>query len=101
MELKQGSKLKKSSKNQGYKTFYGGKYLNQYGVDPSPGGIGHVPPGWDEWNALKGNSKYYNYTLSINGKEEKHGDDYENDYLTDVIGRKAAEFLDNLEGRVC
>ena len=70
-------------------------------MEPSPGGIGHVPPGWDEWNALKGNSKFYNYTLSINGEEEKHGDDYENDYLMDVIGRKAAEFLDNLEGEVC
>lgn len=32
-----------------------------------------------------GNSQYYNYTLSVNGKEEKHSDSYEDDYLTDLI----------------
>ena len=51
------------------------------------------------YNCLQGNSKFYNYSLSINGEEEKHGDDYENDYLTDVMGRKAADFLDNLDGK--
>ena len=29
--------------------------------------------------------RYYNYTLSINGKKEEHGDNYTTDYLTDVI----------------
>ena len=43
------------------------------------------------------NCRYYNYTLSINGKAETHGDNYENDYLTDVIGRKADLFLDAYE----
>ena len=83
------------SKIQGYSTFLAGKYLNQYGMYPSTGGVGHVPPGWDEWAAQVGNAKYYNYTLSINGEEEEHGDDYATDYLTDVIGRKAADFLSN------
>jgi len=32
-----------------------------------------------------GNSRYYNYKLSVNGKPEKHGDQYPQDYLTDVI----------------
>jgi len=32
-----------------------------------------------------GNSKYYDYTLSVNGKQEEHGSDYEKDYLTKVI----------------
>lgn len=80
-------------KLQGYRTFFAGKYLNQYGKDKA-GGVKHVPPGWDEWHGLVGNSRYYNYTLSVNGEEEVHGDTYEEDYLTDVIGRKAKDFLD-------
>jgi hypothetical protein len=36
-----------------------------------------VPPGWDWWAGLVGNSRYYNYTLSINGKPKKHGSIYE------------------------
>ena len=78
---------------QGYSTFYAGKYLNQYGIPMSGTGVEFIPPGWDDWNGLVGNSKYYNYKLSVNGKAEVHGDDYEKDYLTDVIGRKASEFL--------
>ena len=65
---------------------FAGKYLNQYGMKKT-GGLAHIPPGWDQWNGLKGNSVYYNYTLSVNGKEEIHGDDYNNDYLTDLVGR--------------
>ena len=41
---------------QGYATFYAGKYLNQYGA-AGAGGLGHVPPGWDLWAGLKGNSR--------------------------------------------
>ncbi|XP_012062445.1 PREDICTED: N-acetylglucosamine-6-sulfatase-like [Atta cephalotes] len=67
----------------GYKTFYAGKYLNQYGKKKT-GGAAHVPLGWDWWAGLIGNSKYYNYSLSINGTERKYGDS-SNDYLTDVI----------------
>lgn len=33
------------------------------------------------------NSKYYNYTLSVNGEAQKHGADYSKDYLTDVLVR--------------
>ena len=29
--------------------------------------IEHVPRGWGEWHGLKGNSVYYNYTISNNG----------------------------------
>lgn len=32
-----------------------------------------------------GNSKYYNYHLSVNGTLEVHKDDPKTDYLTDVI----------------
>eukprot|EP00494_Astrolonche_serrata_P022827 UN23084 len=67
----------------GYRTGYFGKYLNAYG-SPSAGGVEHVPPGWNTWLGLKGNSVYYNYVLSNNGVAEQHGNNYEKDYLTDV-----------------
>ena len=79
-------------KKHGYKTFFAGKYLNQYGYHKT-GGVEHVPNGWDDWNGLVGNSVYYNYTLSANGKPEVHGDTYPEDYLTEVIGVKARNFL--------
>ncbi|KAL5006866.1 hypothetical protein ScPMuIL_015672 [Solemya velum] len=81
-------------KSQGYNTFFAGKYLNQYGMKAA-GGVQHVPTGWDSWLGLVGNSRYYNYTLSNNGKEEKHGSDYSSDYLTDLINRHATDFLKN------
>nr|ACO15601.1 N-acetylglucosamine-6-sulfatase precursor [Caligus clemensi] len=77
------------AKEAKYKTAYFGKYLNQYGrIDPL-----RIPKGWDYWAGLIGNSKYYNYTLSVNGRLERHGDIYDNDYLTDVIKRKSLDFL--------
>jgi len=36
------------------------------------------------------NSKYYNYTLSVNGKARRHGENYSVDYLTDVLVRNIA-----------
>ncbi|XP_033752610.1 N-acetylglucosamine-6-sulfatase-like [Pecten maximus] len=80
--------------SQGYTTFFAGKYLNRYG-NKHAGGVKHVPPGWTHWNGLVGNSKYYNYSLSVDGVEEKHGDDYDKDYFTDVINRKATAFLNS------
>uniref|UniRef100_A0A1W7RGZ6 N-acetylglucosamine-6-sulfatase n=1 Tax=Agkistrodon contortrix contortrix TaxID=8713 RepID=A0A1W7RGZ6_AGKCO len=77
---------------QGYQTFYAGKYLNQYG-HPNAGGVQHIPMGWTYWLGLVGNSRYYNYTLSMNGHEEKHGDRYEEDYLTDLLTNRSLDFL--------
>ncbi|KAG7499573.1 N-acetylglucosamine-6-sulfatase-like [Solea senegalensis] len=79
---------------QKYQTFFAGKYLNQYGKKEA-GDVTHIPPGWDQWHALVGNSQYYNYTLSVNGVEEKHGDSYEMDYLTDLIANRSLKFLDD------
>uniref|UniRef100_A0A3B3YEM3 N-acetylglucosamine-6-sulfatase n=1 Tax=Poecilia mexicana TaxID=48701 RepID=A0A3B3YEM3_9TELE len=76
----------------GYQTFFAGKYLNQYGHSDA-GGLEHVPPGWSYWVALEKNSKYYNYTLSVNGKAQKHGADYSRDYLTDVLANRSLDFL--------
>jgi len=78
----------------GYQTLYAGKYMNMYGL-PEAGGTEQVPVGWDSWYGLVGNSKFYNYTLSVNGVAEKHGDNYEDDYFTDLVHRRALEFLDN------
>ncbi|XP_072309833.1 N-acetylglucosamine-6-sulfatase [Eucyclogobius newberryi] len=77
----------------GYQTFFAGKYLNQYG-HAEAGGVAHVPPGWSYWVGLEKNSKYYNYTLSVNGKPQKHGYDYNKDYLTDVLANKSLDFLE-------
>ncbi|XP_076227289.1 N-acetylglucosamine-6-sulfatase isoform X2 [Nomia melanderi] len=74
-----------------YTTFYAGKYLNQYG-HKSVGGINHVPKGWDWWAGLIGNSKYYNYSLSINGTEKEFGNKT-TEYLTDVISNLAIDFI--------
>ena len=76
--------------NTNYETFYAGKYLNEYRGTA-------VPKGWEHWYGLVGNSKYYNYSLNVNGVLEDHGDDYEKDYLTDNIGRYAIDFLSNRE----
>uniref|UniRef100_A0A8C6U7E7 N-acetylglucosamine-6-sulfatase n=1 Tax=Neogobius melanostomus TaxID=47308 RepID=A0A8C6U7E7_9GOBI len=76
----------------GYQTFFAGKYLNQYGHREA-GGVEHVPPGWSYWVGLEKNSKYYNYTLSVNGKAQKHGSDYSKDYLTDVLANMSLDFL--------
>ena len=66
----------------GYTTFYAGKYLNNYG-SPKVGGCAHVPPGWDQWYGLVGNSKYYGYTVCTgNNGSEVHGNDYATDYFT-------------------
>ncbi|XP_076861011.1 N-acetylglucosamine-6-sulfatase [Brachyhypopomus gauderio] len=75
-----------------YQTFFAGKYLNEYG-NKEAGGVDHVPPGWDYWFALEKNSKYYNYTLSVNGKAQRHGQNYSEDYLTDVLANISIEFL--------
>ncbi|KAF5284165.1 hypothetical protein FQR65_LT00165 [Abscondita terminalis] len=71
-----------------YTTFYSGKYLNTYG-NKANGGAKHVPDGFDWWIGLKGNSKYYNYTLSVNGT----GRWFSDEYLTDVMKDYALSFL--------
>ncbi|XP_076804772.1 N-acetylglucosamine-6-sulfatase-like [Clavelina lepadiformis] len=70
--------------NAKYRTYFAGKYLNKYGKKEA-GGPSHVPPGWNDWFGLVGNSKYYNFTVSDNGTVVKHGDAYHSDYLTDLL----------------
>ncbi|XP_055624228.1 N-acetylglucosamine-6-sulfatase-like [Toxorhynchites rutilus septentrionalis] len=70
----------------GYKTFYAGKYLNQYMSKV-------IPPGWNEWYGLYGNSIYYNYTLNENGRSVS----YSEEYLTDLLRNKTLDFISNAE----
>ncbi|MCL4134013.1 UNVERIFIED_CONTAM: hypothetical protein GTU68_007952, partial [Idotea baltica] len=83
--------------NGGYTTFFAGKYLNQYGKD-DVGGLSYIPPGWDSWIGLKGNSVYYNYSLSINGTPIFHGDNPKEDYLTNLIKDEGLKFIEETSG---
>jgi N-acetylglucosamine-6-sulfatase len=78
----------------GYATAHVGKYLNRYGkANPK-----HVPPGWQEWYAGVDPSTYrmWNYTLNENGWLKTYGKEGEEDpkqYQTDVLGRKAVDYI--------
>jgi len=50
--------------------------------------VGFVPPGYDRWMGLVGNSRYYDYTLSVDGRPESHAGNYSQDYLTDLLVSK-------------
>ncbi|WP_327149435.1 sulfatase family protein [Nocardia sp. NBC_01329] len=75
--------------NAGYRTGMAGKYLNGLEHDP-----GHIPPGWDDWNAGVDNFLYsgYNYTLNENGTFVEYGI-APADYETDVVGAKSRKFI--------
>ena len=59
------------------------------------GGLAHVPAGWDHWVGLQGNSRYYNYSVSMNGKAVQHGHDYEHDYFPDLVKNTSLAWIDS------
>ena len=78
--------------DDGYLTGRVGKYLIGYAV-----GNTHVPPGWDDWHCFyEGFTPYFNYFLNENGVVVPYGV-AEEDYITDVLARRAEEFVAGAE----
>lgn len=86
----------------GYRTIFLGKYLNWYPLPPPGGAVSqsYVPPGWTDWHGWtddNGFYKYYDYDLIENGIRSRYGIGPDN-YLTDVLTRKALEAIDAANG---
>jgi N-acetylglucosamine-6-sulfatase len=83
------------AKQAGYHTGYAGKYLNEYATD----GTTLVPPGWDKWFGLVGNSEYYGYdvirsdTGGPNGTKYHHGGNYHLDYFSDRVANRTMDMI--------
>ncbi|MEW6733432.1 MAG: sulfatase [Acidobacteriota bacterium] len=92
----------------GYETVLIGKYLNGY-PDNNPL---YIPVGWNEWYSRVSSEKvspgndpnedtvprYFNYKLNENGRIVSYGNNPE-EYLTDVEGQKALDFLQRAAGK--
>ncbi len=79
----------------GYETANVGKFLNGYesAVDDKD----EVAPGWDRWSVEVGNGRgYYDFKLAVDGKQRK--EQYEGEYLTDVLNQRAREYLREMAG---
>jgi N-acetylglucosamine-6-sulfatase len=74
-------------KSAGYRTAFLGKLLNGYEPERD-----QPLPGWDEWYAVGGKFRNFDYTLNENGKVVAYGHRPQ-DHLTDVLARKAAEVI--------
>jgi arylsulfatase A-like enzyme len=70
----------------GYRTGFMGKYLNGYQPHDAPA------PGWDVWDVAGNGYPEFNYRLRENNRTQDFGAK-PRDYLTDVLGRKAARFI--------
>jgi N-acetylglucosamine-6-sulfatase len=84
--------------DSGYRTVLFGKYLNGYPDIASPN---YVPPGWTEWYSPNGGDPYYEFSYSLNEYNSSVDTQpttvaygiSEQDYMTDVISRKATDFI--------
>jgi len=80
----------KLMQDAGYKTAYFGKYLNNYDGE-------RIPDGWNYWSALVRNSRFYNYTLNVNGKLVKHKNNYKKDYFTDTMTTASLNYFSRMK----
>ncbi len=77
----------------GYRTAMMGKYLNRY-MQTKAAPPTYVPPGWSEWDVAGWGYPEYRYVLNQNGALHYYGR-RPGDYLTDVLSRDGASFIDN------
>ena len=83
----------------GYLTAMMGKYLNGYRPQGLVDGERlYVPPGWNEWDVAGNAYPEFNYNLNQNGRLDHYGS-RPRDYLTDVLARKGAAFIDRAAGK--
>jgi N-acetylglucosamine-6-sulfatase len=102
---------------QGYSTGLFGKYLNGYSSLWTPPALPYVPPGWNEWHALKG-AKFWDFRMIEHGAAHDHADNlYPSgcslgsgcwapgnpctpaNLSTDIIFQKAIDFIDGTNGQ--
>jgi N-acetylglucosamine-6-sulfatase len=69
----------------GYRTALLGKYFNDYGGRA-------VPVGWDDWFAMVGQGRYFDYDVNDNGTIKHYGT-HRTDYSTDVLSRQTNQFI--------
>ena len=78
----------------GYRTGLFGKYVNRYDST-------RVPPGWNRWVTFAGAKDpynlYYGYTLSVDGRLERHGNKAQ-DYSTNVLADQTVDFIRSTPG---
>jgi N-acetylglucosamine-6-sulfatase len=76
----------------GYRTVFLGKYLNGY---PDRDNRTYIPPGWNEWYSPDKGKPYVGlrYEMNENGSLIYYDSNAE-DYLTDVLARKAVKFIE-------
>jgi len=71
----------------GYKTWFGGKYLNGYHA--ADGSRGYVPPGWDSWQAYLGDA-----AANADGQATRFFPRHYTDWLSD----RAEAFIEDQRG---
>jgi N-acetylglucosamine-6-sulfatase len=83
----------------GYQTAMMGKYLNGYKpLGLVDGKARYIPPGWNEWDVAGNGYAEFNYYLNENGTNVHYGS-RPRAYLTDVLARKGAAFIDRAAGK--